>query len=123
MSQRGRLSNGHRRRIMVYVIDSQTLERITDLIVSTAAPRRIFLFGSHASGNADQQSDLDILVVVADATEDVRATASAIRIGISGLVESPVDVIVESESVFAERSELPTIERTILQTGVSLYAA
>ncbi len=105
------------------MIDSLTLKRITDLIVSTAAPRRIFLFGSHAFGNANQQSDLDVLVVVPDATEDVRATASAIRVGISGLVELPIDVIVERESVFAERSALPTIERTILRTGVSLYAA
>ena len=117
------MSNDRGRRIIAYVIDSQTLKRITDLIVSTAAPTRIFLFGSHASGNADQQSDLDVLVVVPDANEDVRATASAIRVAISHLFESPIDVIVERESVFAERSVLPTIERTILQTGVSLYAA
>jgi hypothetical protein len=43
---------------------------------------------------------------------------SAIRVRVSERVELPIDVIVERETAVAERSELPTIERTILKTGV-----
>lgn len=110
-------------RIINPMLENETLQRLTSLIVSIGAPRRVYLFGSQALGFASKESDMDVLVVVPDDIADTRALAAAIRVAISELVAIPCDVLVERESVFLERSELPTIERTILETGISLYAA
>ena len=110
-------------RIINPMLESETLQQLTDLIVSIGAPRRVYLFGSQALGFASKESDIDVLVVVPNDIADTRALASAIRVAISEVVAIPCDVLVERESVFLERSELPTIERTILETGISLYAA
>jgi len=39
------------------------LQKITALIVQSCNPERIVLFGSHAKGQANLESDLDILVI------------------------------------------------------------
>ena len=39
------------------------LHKITALIVQSCDPDRIILFGSHAKGQANPESDLDILVI------------------------------------------------------------
>ena len=43
--------------------DPEKLEKITKLLLQAAHPRRILVFGSHAKGEARDDSDLDILVV------------------------------------------------------------
>ncbi|MBF0294420.1 MAG: nucleotidyltransferase domain-containing protein [Magnetococcales bacterium] len=42
------------------------LVAMSALIVETVAPERIILFGSHARGDANDDSDIDLLVVVED---------------------------------------------------------
>ncbi|MBF0179394.1 MAG: nucleotidyltransferase domain-containing protein [Magnetococcales bacterium] len=39
-------------------------------IVETVAPERIILFGSHARGDANDDSDIDLLVVVEDGFQE-----------------------------------------------------
>lgn len=45
----------------------RNIKQIVDQVVTLAHPRRIILFGSAATGDFDQDSDLDFLVVVAEA--------------------------------------------------------
>ena len=100
-----------------------TLEQITDLIVCIANPQRVFLFGSQADRTQTENSDLDLMIVVGDDVEDLRGLQISLHLEISSLTELPCDVLVEHESTFLRRSALPTIERTILQKGQTLYAA
>jgi len=44
-------------------IDDELIRGMTDCIVETAAPERVILFGSHATGEARPDSDVDFLVV------------------------------------------------------------
>ncbi|MGN6541665.1 MAG: nucleotidyltransferase domain-containing protein [Ginsengibacter sp.] len=46
------------------MITNRKIQEVTDIIVEEIQPEKVFLFGSYASGNADKNSDLDIIVVV-----------------------------------------------------------
>ena len=43
-------------------IDDPTLDRITRTILERCAPRRLVLYGSRARGDANEQSDYDVMV-------------------------------------------------------------
>jgi predicted nucleotidyltransferase len=45
------------------MINSKQINRVVKLIVDYYAPDQVLLFGSHAKGNADVQSDLDLIIV------------------------------------------------------------
>ncbi len=45
------------------MITTETIEEITQLLVEKFNPEKVILFGSHASGGADEESDVDLLVV------------------------------------------------------------
>jgi predicted nucleotidyltransferase len=45
------------------VISQETINRVVRTIVDGVHPERIILFGSYAKGTADEDSDLDLLVV------------------------------------------------------------
>lgn len=44
-------------------VSEQLIEEMVRTIVNEVAPRRIYLFGSYASGNQTADSDLDLLIV------------------------------------------------------------
>lgn len=41
----------------------QDLKRLLSRLIAGYAPRQVFLFGSHAYGEPDEHSDLDLLIV------------------------------------------------------------
>ena len=45
------------------MISQETIEHVIRTIVDGVSPERIILFGSHADGTADEDSDLDLLVI------------------------------------------------------------
>ena len=45
------------------MIDEQTLQEVVKRIVAAAQPSRVILFGSHAYGEPNRHSDLDLLIV------------------------------------------------------------
>ena len=77
------------------------LQEIVAAIVSTAKPERIVLFGSAAAGTMDQDSDLDLLVVMETTTP--RRTAQQLRS--SAPPESPPLDIVVATAADVERTQ------------------
>ena len=54
-----------------------TLAEITRRLVATYQPEQVVLFGSHAWGEPNENSDVDLLVVVAESNEPAYRRASA----------------------------------------------
>ena len=97
---------------------------IKDSILETVGGdcERIILFGSHAYGTPEKDSDYDVFVVLKDSAEKPISVLQNIY---GGLAQNPnyksVDVLANYKSRFEVRSKLPTIERTVAQKGVVLY--
>ena len=51
------------------MISSHIIQNVTARLVDTYEPLEIYLFGSYAWGTPDNESDLDLLVVVAQSAE------------------------------------------------------
>ena len=98
------------------------LRTAVERLVAAARPKQIILFGSHAHGDADDHSDVALLVVesaIADRYEEMIRLNRALK----GLV-MPVDLLVVSEQEFEQRSVTPgTVEHAARREGRVLYAA
>jgi predicted nucleotidyltransferase len=75
------------------------IQEMSRRIVRELDPERIILFGSHARGNADEQSDVDLLVV-ADTALPPRQRYAAVR---RLLAEYPAsfDIVVKTPAEYA----------------------
>ena len=51
------------------MISPEMIEEVKNRLVSTYNPEKIYLFGSYAWGTPDEESDLDLLVVVKTSDE------------------------------------------------------
>ena len=98
----------------------RTLGQMVELIVKRFAPERIILFGSHATGHAGPDSDLDLLVVM---TPNRSKTWQELEIlKVLRRYRMPKDVIVTTPEDFAWRAKIPgTIERPAAREGRVLY--
>lgn len=100
----------------------EKMQAAVERLVAAAHPTRIILFGSRARGDAEDRSDVDLLVIkphVADRYEELVALDRAL----AGIL-MPVDILLVSEAEFEERAEQPgTVERAARKEGRVLYAA
>lgn len=81
------------------------LDVVRRAVAAAHAPSRVIVFGSYARGDADEGSDLDLMVVereVPSKGEEMLRLNRAI-----GWVGKGVDVLVYSEDEFERRSQIP----------------
>jgi predicted nucleotidyltransferase len=98
------------------------LTAITHKLVQRFNPERVILFGSHASGWATAESDIDLLVVMPFSGSRSPMQAQ-LRLS---LREFPVavDIVVTTPEEFSWRSQVcGTIERPAVLEGRVLHAA
>jgi len=86
-------------------LPDETVSRLTRLLVDAAHPRRLILFGSHARGDAREDSDVDILVVEERPADRLREMVRLNRL-LRGL-EVAVDLLVVSEEKFNHWRDTP----------------
>ena len=92
------------------------------LIAEAGKPVKVILFGSYAKGEADDASDLDLMVVEHDlsdkAAEYLRLKGSIGRVGVG------VDLLLLTEQEFERRSQVPgTAAYWAKKEGKVLYDA
>lgn len=97
------------------------LDQAVDRLVAALAPERIYLFGSHARGDAGPDSDYDFMVVVAQSAESSLARARAGYRALLGLGIAK-DVLVWTREAFDSRLHLKaSLPATVVREGRLLY--
>jgi len=87
------------------MVGQATISEMTELLKEAARPRRIVLFGSHARGEAEPGSDVDVLVVETDVPD---RGAEMVRLNrVLSPLRMPVDLLVVSEDVFQYWCDTP----------------
>jgi predicted nucleotidyltransferase len=98
------------------------IREITEVIKETVDCEKIYLFGSYAYGEPNEDSDLDFYVVIPDDAPRPIEVMHEIRINLGRKkMLTPVDILAGRSSRFADRSMFPTMERQIAREGVLLY--
>jgi len=85
-------------------IDEKFVQRIINRILSVSKPERVILFGSAASGDMTPDSDIDLLVIERDFTNQ-RHENIRLRSVLRDL-DIPVDVFVMTPERFAETKDV-----------------
>jgi predicted nucleotidyltransferase len=106
--------------IMSRLTDSK-LGEITQRLVRELDPHQIWLFGSHAWGQPDDDSDVDLLVIVDRSDEPGYRLAQRAYQALYG-VRFPCDVIVHTrQEVERARQVTVSLLRKIVENGRVLY--
>jgi len=99
------------------------LAEIVRRLVAAYQPERIYLFGSIARGDADEDSDYDLMVVVPDDAPPERRDSGRAYEALWG-VGTAVDAVVCTSGWFNARTHLKaSLPGTVLREGKLLYAA
>lgn len=99
------------------------LARVVERLAEAFQPERIYVFGSQTRGEATPDSDIDLLIVVAQADEPAhRLAQAAYRIATPHSLA--LDLLVMPLDEFERRSRaLASLPATVLREGRVLYAA
>ena len=98
------------------------LDTLKEIIVNTIPTEQIWLFGSYANGTPHKDSDLDLYVVLNDNVQMRLVDAvTTIRLAIGRKKTMSVDILANTLSRYLDRSEGPTLERTISREGIKIY--
>lgn len=102
-------------------INPALIKEVTDRIVEVFHPERVILFGSHASGSAGPDSDLDLLVVMNTSLPFYQRIPRVSEI--FGSRQWPMDLLVFTPQEFAEQKNVNgTIIELAVREGKELYA-
>ena len=97
-----------------------TISTMVNRIVDRFQPARIMLFGSRARGDANQWSDVDLLVVLAHVADKRRATVQMRRS--LGDMKVSKDIVVTTPDEIARRGNVPgTVLYAALREGTVVY--
>src|SRR5574341_600633 len=99
---------------------TEKIEEMVRRIVAQFNPDRIILFGSHARGTGDPESDADLLVIM-PVEGSRRRVATQIDIALVG-VDMAADIVVVTPDDVERNKDIPgTIIRPALREGKVLY--
>ena len=104
-------------------IADEKLAEIVRRLVKAYQPERIYLFGSHARGDAGPNSDYDLLVIVPESADAERRRSRLAYTVLRG-TGTAADVIVCIRPYFESRLHLrASLPATVVREGRLLYAA
>ena len=97
------------------------LREATQRLANEFKPEKIWLFGSHAWGEPNEDSDLDLMVIVAESDESPVRRAQRAHRCLIGL-GMPKDVIVKTRTEFDRfRDVVSSLTHKINQEGKLVY--
>ena len=101
-------------------MDNKFISIMTERIVQDFDPLQIILFGSQARGDADADSDIDLLVVFAELT-DKRKTAIDIRRALADVPASKDIIVSTPEELERGRTRIGSVLRYAQQEGKVIW--
>ncbi|MEK7329018.1 MAG: nucleotidyltransferase domain-containing protein [Chloroflexota bacterium] len=97
------------------------LEKIAQQLVVELQPEQIILFGSHAWGSPNEDSDLDLLIIVSHSGLKPTERATQAYRALRGLFV-PIDILVKTRAEVERFRRVPaSLECEILEKGKVLY--
>jgi len=97
-----------------------TIEEMVRRIAQGFSPERIILFGSHARGEAQEDSDVDLLVLFTE-VEDPRKRAAELYVALIGC-PLPKDIVVSTTARFERyRNVVNTVYWPAAREGKVVY--
>lgn len=107
-------------------LSPELIHQITSRLVQKLNPEIIILFGSYAWGSTDEESDIDLCVIVADGTPHFDRIEWAAQ-GLEALMDLPLflafDILVQRRSLMEQGRQLSgSLEQRILDQGLVLYS-
>ena len=100
----------------------EQIEILKNTLKEKFAIKQIFVFGSHAYGEPDNESDIDVCVITDLKNKRKIDMIREIRRELIHLIFNPLDILVYSENEFKERAGLTsTLEHKILMSGLKVY--
>lgn len=100
-----------------------TLSEMVSRLIAEFTPKLIYLFGSMARRDGGEDSDYDLMLVVADSSEPRYRRSIRAHRALWGIWKG-ADVIVLTEKEFNIEKPFPcSLPATIIREGLKLYAA
>jgi uncharacterized protein len=104
------------------MITKDTIQEVINRLVKVYNPLEIYLFGSYAWGKPDDDSDLDLLIIIEDSEEKSHKRSIKGFDALWGLCISK-DILVYTKKEFDERiNNTSTLPYKIKKDGKVLYA-
>jgi len=101
----------------------KVLDDVVNTLISEYHPERILLFGSFVSGEADEISDIDLLIVKESQESPYRRAVRVRRLLRDPKRRTPIDLLVVTPQELAQRLEIgDQFVQEILSKGKVLYA-
>jgi uncharacterized protein len=101
------------------MVNDHSIKELTERIAREFHPEKIILFGSHVSGSAAEDSDVDLLVILPFEGHAIRKSTEILR---KVQPRIPVDLIVRTPDYVRERLKWNDFFlREIIERGKTLY--
>jgi predicted nucleotidyltransferase len=99
----------------------QTVKSLAKIIAVGLDAKRIYLFGSYATGENTEDSDLDFYVIVdLQGKKKIELTQQARKLLLKRS-KSPIDILIGDRKDFEEKKDnITTLEYTIAHEGIIL---
>ncbi|RLD68528.1 MAG: nucleotidyltransferase domain-containing protein [Bacteroidetes bacterium] len=102
------------------IITEAKIREISDTIAKNYAPDKIILFGSYATGNYNENSDIDLLIIK-DTDRPRYKRGQTVRKFLYGSMV-PIDIVVYTNSEVEENKDTKyTFIYEVLKTGKVIY--
>lgn len=104
--------------------ENNELEKAIVAINESLKSDKIYLFGSFARGNPNEESDLDLCIISSNLKGRKIEALRKIRYSLAEKVEMPVDLLLYTSREFSERAKISsTFEYKILNEGVLVHGS
>jgi uncharacterized protein len=104
-------------------LTTDLLNRITESLVASLKPEQIILFGSYAYGEPNEDSDVDLLVVVSDSDEPRYRRARKAYQALRGIGLATDVIVMTREEIERKINVRSSLVHKVMHDGRIIYGS